>query len=41
MGSAAIGELPGVKYTRKIVSRKPYTVDASEYVDFRFTKAKE
>ncbi|KVD35461.1 endonuclease [Burkholderia ubonensis] len=42
MGNAAVGELAGIgKYTRKTVARKPYAVEASEYVDFRFTKAKE
>lgn len=42
MGEAAILQFPdGAKFTRKVVKRKPYTVEASEYLDFRYTKAKE
>lgn len=42
MGSAAVGRLPdGSCWTRKQVSRKPYSVDAVTYIDFRHTKPKE
>lgn len=41
MGNAAIGKLPiGGEYRRKIVERKAYAVDATRYIDFRFSKAK-
>lgn len=37
MGEAAKGVIPGFGgYTRKVVQRKAYSVEASEYVDFRF-----
>jgi putative phage-type endonuclease len=41
---AAMGEAAALKfqdgsgYTRKVVKRKPITIDACEYIDFRFTK---
>lgn len=41
MGNAAVGVLPdgsGNGFTRKVVKRKGFTVDATEYVDFRFKK---
>ena len=37
----AVGILPGLDgagYTRKLVKRKGYTVEPTEYVDFRFSK---
>jgi putative phage-type endonuclease len=39
MGEASIGLLPnGGAYRRKLVERKGYSVDATRYVDFRFSK---
>ena len=39
MGEASIGLLPnGGAYRRKIVERRGYEVEASRYVDFRFSK---
>ncbi|WP_395066139.1 YqaJ viral recombinase family protein [Paraburkholderia silvatlantica] len=41
MGNAAVGILPhGGAYTRKIVERSAYEVEASKYIDFRFSKTK-
>lgn len=40
MGEAAVGTVPGGSYTRKVVKRKGYFVEDSEYVDFRFKAAK-
>lgn len=41
MGDAAIATLPdGRELARKVVSRKGYTVEAKEYVDFRIKTAK-
>ena len=43
MGEAARMVWPddGVQLTRKIINRKGYTVDATEYVDARFSRIKE
>jgi putative phage-type endonuclease len=39
MGEASVGLLPGgMGYTRKQVTRKGYTVEATQYIDFRFSK---
>jgi putative phage-type endonuclease len=39
MGNAAIGRLPGGgEYRRKLVERKGYEVQATKYMDFRFSK---
>ena len=39
MGNAAIAKLPdGTAYARKIIKKKSFSVDATEYVDFRHTK---
>lgn len=42
MGNAAVGVLPGVNgaYTRKIVERAAYAVEATTYIDFRHSKTK-
>jgi len=41
MGEASIGLLPnGGGYTRKIIERKAYEVEAMKYVDFRFSAKK-
>ncbi|MEX3690643.1 YqaJ viral recombinase family protein [Paraburkholderia sp. BR14263] len=41
MGEASVGLLPnGGGYTRKIVERKAYEVEASKYLDFRFSSRK-
>jgi putative phage-type endonuclease len=41
MGTASVGLLPnGGGYTRKIVERKAYEVEAAKYVDFRFSAKK-
>lgn len=41
MGEAAVGLLPnGGGYTRKLVKRDGYTVEASSYIDFRFSSRK-
>jgi putative phage-type endonuclease len=41
MGVASVGLLPnGGGYTRKIVERKAYEVEAAKYVDFRFSSRK-
>jgi putative phage-type endonuclease len=40
-GNAAVGILPhGGAYTRKIVERAAYSVEASKYIDFRYSKTK-
>ncbi|CAG9265713.1 Phage-related protein predicted endonuclease-like protein [Burkholderia diffusa] len=42
MGDASIGLLPnGGAYRRKIVERKGYEVEASRYIDFRFSRKGE
>jgi putative phage-type endonuclease len=42
MGSAAILHFEdGSEFTRKLVKRKAYTVEAAEYMDLRFKKAKD
>ena len=42
MGSAAVGKLPdGSCFTRKVIQRKGYAVNDTEYIDFRLKKAKE
>jgi len=41
MGQSAVGLIPGMDgagYTRKLTKRKSFTVEATEYIDFRFTK---
>ena len=39
IGNNAVGLLPdGTAYTRKVVKKKGFTVEPTEYVDFRFTK---
>lgn len=39
MGEAAVGKLPdGTAYTRKVVKRKGFSVEPSEYVNMRFCK---
>ncbi|MDR5757874.1 lambda-exonuclease family protein [Caballeronia sp. LZ035] len=41
MADAAIGKLNiGGEYRRKVIERKAYSVEATQYVDFRFSKAK-
>lgn len=41
MGNASVGVLPhGGAYTRKIIDRKAYEVEASKYVDFRYSAKK-
>ncbi|WP_321941679.1 YqaJ viral recombinase family nuclease [Paraburkholderia tropica] len=41
MGNASVGLLPnGGGYTRKLVERKAYEVEASKYIDFRFSPRK-
>jgi putative phage-type endonuclease len=41
IGTASVGLLPnGGGYTRKIIERKAYEVDAMKYVDFRFSAKK-
>lgn len=41
MGDASVGVLPnGGGYTRKIIERDGYTVEATKYVDFRFSAKK-
>jgi hypothetical protein len=39
MGDAAIGKLREDAYKRKLVERKGYSVEPTEYIDFRFSKA--
>jgi putative phage-type endonuclease len=42
MGSAALLNFDdGSQFTRRLVKRKAYTVEAAEYMDLRFRKAKE
>jgi len=40
MGEAAIAHIPGIEggFTRKIVNRKGFEVDATSYIDFRYSK---
>ncbi|QLG87673.1 YqaJ viral recombinase family protein [Chitinibacter bivalviorum] len=39
MGNAAIAKLPdGTAFTRKVIKKKAFSVEATEYVDFRYTK---
>ena len=41
IGDAAVGKVPGLDgagYSRKIVTRKGYEVNESQYIDMRFTK---
>jgi len=41
MGNASVGLLPnGGGYVRKIIERKEYTVEASKYIDFRYSAKK-
>lgn len=41
MGNAAVLQLPnGNQFTRKLTTRKAYTVEENSYIDFRFKKSK-
>jgi hypothetical protein len=39
MGGAAIGTLRDGAYKRKLVERKGYSVEPTEYIDFRFSRS--
>lgn len=40
MGDAAVAHVAGYKLTRKTCQRKAYSVDATDYIDFRVSKPK-
>lgn len=42
MGNAAVGLMPdmnGAGFTRKVIKKKGFSVDPTEYIDFRFSKS--